>query len=119
MDYKYITFNSENRTVLLPKDKVNAMSDTERYGYVHEVAEHYLTKAFGDSYDTSRIYIERQSVHEDDWYLYTLCAKKTKAGTFSVWTLNIESGGLAHGHYDLTSNGVSKAMCVKRGYYNE
>lgn len=77
-------------------------------------------------YDPDSIYIERQSFHPDDWYLYTVIAKKRPVeplvtpalsqpeDTYAIWTVNLTSMDLCHGHYDLKGRDLIPTLLKKR-----
>ena len=59
-----------------------------------------LVSAISPAYVPAAVRVEKQSEHPDDWYLWTVLAGKTD-GTYTVWTMNLSTGGLCHGHYDI------------------
>ena len=59
-----------------------------------------LAAAVSPAYSPALIRVEKQSEHPDDWYLWTVLAVKND-GTYTVWTMNLSTGGLCHGHYDI------------------
>jgi hypothetical protein len=104
--------------VLKEKKDVLAMTLEQRMKYVLEIAKYYVGKV--SPYDPDTTYVEPQSFEDTDWYLYSVCAKARKdasdfkRNTYAVWTLNISTGGLHHGHYDLSKNEIINKLNYKR-----
>lgn len=111
---KHLHYDKNGKVILMSKEIYLKSSDENRYHYVHALAKHYLREAFNQTYDTEHIHVERQSVLDDDWYLYTVCAKRaSKTGDqeiYGVWTMNMSIGGLHNGHYDLTATEANKTI---------
>lgn len=94
----------------LSKEEFLALPGPDKYAYAYSYAVECLENAL-PNFDTTDLIIERQSVFDDDWYLWTVAAKsKTNPESFGVWTMNLSIGGLHHGHYDLTPNGANDAI---------
>lgn len=59
-----------------------------------------------EAYEPQIVYAERQSLHADDWYLWTIVARQKATNTnpepsYTCWTLNLSRVGFYHGHYQL------------------
>ena len=80
---------------------------------VHGIAQKLLARV-GPGYENNDCYVERQSFHPDDWYLWTVTAKNAKDGTYTVWTLNLTIGALQIGRYGLSARKAIEAMNDKR-----
>lgn len=74
-----------------------------------------LVKQVGSDYDPSSCYVEKQSFHPDDWYLWTVAVRSASAGTWTVWTLNLSTCSLQIGRYCLSPRDAISAMNSKRG----
>ena len=65
-------------------------------------------------YDEKTVYVEKQSFHPDDWYLWAVVAQRLD-GSYDVWTLNLTTGSMAYGHYCLNNTGVRQVLAMKKG----
>ena len=75
-----------------------------------------LAAAVSPAYSPALIRVEKQSEHPDDWYLWTVVAVKD-GGTYTVWTMNLSTGSLCHGHYDIPDwHAAYNIMDDKRGH---
>jgi len=98
----------------LEKEEFLALSVPEKYSYAYEFAKNCLAESL-PNYNPDTIIIERQSVFDDDWYIWSVAARSNSdSETWGVWTMNLSIGGLHHGHYNLTSTGANEALKSKR-----
>ncbi len=66
-------------------------------------------------YDPQHMYIEKQSFHPDDWYLWSVAARKrSDPDKYGVWTANLSLSGLYNGHYDVPVTEVTGFLNEKR-----
>lgn len=63
------------------------------------------------------VYVERQSLHADDWYLWSVaaCRDSDQGRVWDCWTLNLTTGGMNGGHYGLSYEGLKSALAAKKG----
>lgn len=69
------------------------------------------------TYMPDTIYVEKQSFHPDDWYLWSVaaCRDSDEGRVWDCWTLNLTTGGMNGGHYGLTIEGLKNALVSKKG----
>ncbi len=78
-----------------------------------------MVAAVSPIYDLDSIHVEKQSEHPDDWYLWTVLARSTR-GKYAVWSMNLSTGGLFYGHYDITDwRRAYSVMDDKRGHQDD
>lgn len=68
-------------------------------------------------YDASTVYVEKQSFHPDDWYLWSVAACATRDGRapeWACWTLNLSTGAMNGGHYGLSCQDLKAALAAKK-----
>lgn len=68
-------------------------------------------------YDLSTVYVEKQSFHPDDWYLWSVAACVVPDGRpaeWACWTLNLSTGSLNGGHYGMSCQGLKEALAAKK-----
>ena len=91
-----------------------SMDPASRHAYVINRARKAVM-AVG-RYDPRTITVERQSLHPDDWYLWSVAACHESTHEWSAWTLNLSIGGLHGGHYNMKSTkDVARVFAAKKG----
>lgn len=75
------------------------------------------TSRIRSAYLPETVYVEKQSFHPDDWYLWSVaaCRDSDQGRVWDCWTLNLTTGGMNGGHYGLTYEGLKKALVSKKG----
>ncbi|MCM1296333.1 MAG: hypothetical protein NC311_12410, partial [Muribaculaceae bacterium] len=94
------------------KDEFLAMSRGEQLLAAHKAAQRMMA-AVGP-YDPLSAIVERQSVHPDDWYLWTAAGYNEAAKAWSVWTMNLSLGGLQGGVYGITRMADCNAAIARK-----
>lgn len=63
------------------------------------------------------VYVEKQSFHPEDWYLWSVaaCREYGNGRAWDCWTLNLTTGGMNGGHYGLSLEGLRNALAAKKG----
>lgn len=69
------------------------------------------------TYLPETVYVEKQSFHPDDWYLWSVAACRDEGASrvWDCWTLNLTTGAMNGGHYGLSNEDLRKALAVKKG----
>lgn len=95
------------------QEEFEAMSAPERQVQAVRTAK-YLVSRVGP-YDMKTVYAERQSMHPDDWYLWTVAAFREDTREWSVWSMNLSLGGLNGGVYGIPDmKSCNKAIARKK-----
>lgn len=92
----------------------NKKSFIEQLEFVYTSARDLISRV-SPRYDLESCYVEKQSFHPDDWYLWTAAVKDSTDGKYTVWTLNLTTGTLQIGRYALAPRDAIRAMNNKRG----
>lgn len=99
----------------LSKKEFLQLSRQEQDAYALKCAQYYVSFVTPYNYATTRV--ERQSEHINDWYMYSVVAqsyKNKKNNTWAVWSMNLSTGGMCYGHYDLDVLKINKYLNEKR-----
>ena len=69
------------------------------------------------AYLPETVYVEKQSHHPDDWYLWSVaaCREEGTGRVWDCWTLNLTTGGMSGGRYGLNCEGLRNALASKKG----
>lgn len=75
------------------------------------------TSRIRPAYLAETVYVEKQSFHPDDWYLWSVAACRDSDGgrVWDCWTLNLTTGGMNGGHYGLSFEGLKDVLASKKG----
>lgn len=69
-------------------------------------------------YELDSVYVEKQSFHPDDWYLWSVAACQIQedgaARVWSCWTLNLTTGSMNGGHYGLSGQDLKTVLATKK-----
>lgn len=69
-------------------------------------------------YENDTVYVEKQSFHPDDWYLWSVAACQIQedgaARVWSCWTLNLTTGSMNGGHYGLSGQDLKTVLATKK-----
>ena len=104
---------AENMKDVFTEDEFMAMTAAEKQAEAVRYARILISRV--GPYDVKTVYVERQSVHPEDWYLWTVAAYHETKHTWSVWTMNLATGGLNGGFYDIPDmSGCNKAIARKK-----
>lgn len=63
------------------------------------------------------VYVEKQSFYPDDWYLWSVAARRDdgQGEPWDCWTLNLTTGSLNGGHYGLGCEALRSVLAMKKG----
>lgn len=64
------------------------------------------------------VYVEKQSFHPADWYLWSAAACRDdggRPGSWSAWTLNLSTGAMNGGHYCMDTEQLRGVLAGKKG----
>lgn len=69
------------------------------------------------SYLKETVYVEKQSFHPDDWYLWSVaaCREEGAGRVWDCWTLNLTTGSMNGGHYGLGTESLRNVLAAKKG----
>ena len=104
----------------MTKDNVLSWSHSKRIVQVELAAREIILDAFSaNKYDLNDLIIEPVSYNNEDWYLWIVAAKHNQKNSgrdiYDVWTLNLTSISLNHGHYDIDNiNDLNTTITQKK-----
>lgn len=100
----------------LDRDAWCAMNPKFREPAVLAVAMREIEKI--GRYETDTVYVEKQSFHPDDWYLWSVAACQIREDNgcrvWSCWTLNLTTGSMNGGHYGLSGQDLKTVLATKK-----
>ena len=99
----------------MTQDNVLSWSHSKRIIQVELTAREIILECFSaKKYDTTDLIVEPVSYHDEDWYLWIVAAKHSNQNIYDIWTLNLTSMSLNHGHYNIANSNDLNAIIAQK-----